>query len=267
MLNNSSTSLVSTDGSNIVLFTFFKPMLCARLNKIDGDEDETNADEEDSTKLSQSPKKLSSQKAQEVKLPAPPFVLETKFDGERCQIHYQYNDDSTLPDEDRHKFKYFSRNGFDYTTSFQLTLSPRLTEQLVKDQPVRNFILDGEMMAWNKSTKSFTQKSGNIDVKTLGLNDLHCPLFMVFDIVYFNGLVLANKPLIERREYLSKALVPEESTIQFSEQTPVEDKALVTDALNNAIDNLEEGLVVKTLDSTYEPGKRALNWLKIKPEV
>lgn len=38
-------------------------------------------------------------------------------------------------------------------------------------------------------------------------------------------------------------------------------------ALNSAIDNLEEGIVVKEPHSIYKPNARKEGWIKVKPEV
>lgn len=38
-------------------------------------------------------------------------------------------------------------------------------------------------------------------------------------------------------------------------------------ALNDAIDNREEGIVVKDSNSIYKPNARREGWIKIKPEV
>ena len=38
------------------------------------------------------------------------------------------------------------------------------------------------------------------------------------------------------------------------------------DALNDAIDNREEGIMVKNPDSVYRPNTRKGGWFKIKPE-
>lgn len=38
-------------------------------------------------------------------------------------------------------------------------------------------------------------------------------------------------------------------------------------ALNSAIDNLEEGIVVKEPYSIYKPNARKEGWIKVKPEV
>ncbi|XP_049793144.1 DNA ligase 4 isoform X5 [Schistocerca nitens] len=78
------------------------------------------------------------------------YYIETKHDGERFQIHFMTG-----------TFKYFSRNGFDYTDIYGSNamtgvLTPLLSKQL---QPgVKSFIIDGEMMVWDKNIVAFRSK-------------------------------------------------------------------------------------------------------------
>lgn len=41
----------------------------------------------------------------------------------------------------------------------------------------------------------------------------------------------------------------------------------VIKVLNEAIDNREEGVVLKDPDSVYRPATRKAGWIKVKPEV
>lgn len=41
----------------------------------------------------------------------------------------------------------------------------------------------------------------------------------------------------------------------------------ILECLNNAIDNREEGVVIKRAESHYSPGQRNAGWFKIKPDV
>lgn len=78
------------------------------------------------------------------------MYVETKFDGERFQLHMENG-----------QFKYFSKNGYDYTSTYGNDFSNGLYTPLLKNafrKDVRKIILDGEMMGWNKSTKKFGSK-------------------------------------------------------------------------------------------------------------
>lgn len=55
-----------------------------------------------------------------------------------------------------------------------------------------------------------------------------------------------------------------EGVLQFPSRKLVTTKAEVTDLLNEAIDNREEGLVLKNPDSVYKPNERKGGWIKVK---
>lgn len=192
-----------------------------------------------------------------VRNPGKRFV-ETKLDGERMQLHFSNGE-----------FKYFSRNGYSYTDDFGSdarcgSVSPYLAKQLKPE--VKSCILDGEMMPWNTKYKKFGNKGMNIDVKSLRVGNIHQPCYCVFDIVYCNGKVLTNKPLSERLTTLKTVFTTCEGIIMHTTRKTVNSSQEVMEALNEAIDNQEEGLVVKDPNSIYKPNARKEGWIKIKPE-
>jgi len=234
-------------------------MLCARLNIV-GDSFSGNAPDYSQELETEESSKKTKSKGPDVTLPPPPFFIETKFDGERFQIHY----DGTA-------FKYISRKTHSYTKNFNETLTPRLRAQIKPH--VKSFIIDGEMMAWNKEMKHFTRKGKKLDVKKMTLNhSKYCPCFVAYDILYCDGQVLTQTPFKERMQILDTLFVPKADVIQISEKkiisasspNPLGD---VMKLLDDAISMEEEGLVVKEMDSIYLPGQRHVSWLKIKPEV
>lgn len=101
----------------------------------------------------------------------------SQWDGERFQIHY-----------DGRALKYISKQGHDYSLKFNVTLTPRLAPQIKLG--ARSFILDGEMMAWDKRNKGFTQKGADIDVKNFRPDNLnHCPTYVAFDVCNFSIVI------------------------------------------------------------------------------
>ncbi|KAG1700928.1 DNA ligase 4 [Nymphon striatum] len=187
-----------------------------------------------------------------------PFYIETKFDGERVQIHKQKNE-----------YKFFSRNGNDYSHVFGSSSSRGTLAQYIHPQfekEVTSFIIDGEMMGYNKDSKTIGSKGQNFDVKCLKDGDDYQPMFVAFDILLYNSKVLSNLSLRERSTYLKKLFKTLEGRLQLSEQTIGNSRKDVISALNSAIDNREEGIVVKNPLSLYKPNTRKGGWLKIKPE-
>ncbi|XP_068083258.1 DNA ligase 4 isoform X3 [Anabrus simplex] len=188
-----------------------------------------------------------------------PFCyVETKYDGERFQLHYK---DGT--------FKYFSRNGYEYTdtygqTAFNGLLSPHIAKQLRAD--IHTCILDGEMMVWDSRKKFFRPKGENIEVKSLKPDGYYRPCFCVFDILLLNDSVLTNKPLEERMKYLENVFTDAEGVILHSRRKKVTTRDEVMDELNSAIDDKLEGIVLKQPGTVYKPNSRKAGWFKIKPE-
>ncbi|XP_049941539.1 DNA ligase 4 isoform X1 [Schistocerca serialis cubense] len=186
------------------------------------------------------------------------YYIETKHDGERFQIHFMTG-----------TFKYFSRNGFDYTDIYGSNamtgvLTPLLSKQL---QPgVQSFIIDGEMMVWDKNIVAFRSKGDNIDVKSLKGGSYLQPCYCVFDILFYNGEVLTNKPLCDRIKYLNSLITPCEGVVLQTERNIVKTKDEVIERLNEAIDNKLEGIILKDPESVYKPNSRKAGWFKIKPE-
>jgi DNA ligase-4 len=69
------------------------------------------------------------------------FIIETKFDGERIQVH------RARPNT----FHYFTRNNFDFGPRGYDVLNRLFKRRLAKDRCV----LDGELVIWNKTDKNF----------------------------------------------------------------------------------------------------------------
>lgn len=189
------------------------------------------------------------------------FYIETKFDGERFQLH-----------KDGKKFMYFSRNGNDYTDTFGADNNSGKLTQFISNsfkKDVIKVILDGEMCGYNSTDKILLSKGDTFDVKSMSaasLSDNYQICFCVFDILMFNDEILTNKPLKERLGYLEKVFDPVEGRLELSTRELASRNQQVANALNNAIDSRLEGIVVKDPDSVYSPNKRNAGWFKVKPD-
>ncbi|XP_061693076.1 DNA ligase 4 [Syngnathoides biaculeatus] len=186
------------------------------------------------------------------------FYIETKLDGERIQLH-----------KDGDVYKYYSRNAFDYTQQFggsplEGSLTPYIHNAF--QNHVFNCILDGEMMAYNPSAKTFMQKGSKFDIKRLMEDSELQTCFCVFDVLLVNSQKLSKETLKKRYEVLQTIFTPVNGRIQMVLKTEARTMQDVVDSLNDAIDNREEGIMVKDPLSIYKPDKRGEGWLKIKPE-
>lgn len=187
------------------------------------------------------------------------YYVETKMDGERFQLHIN-----------KGEYKYFSRNGFDYSKSFgrnvrEGNLTPYLADLF--NVKIDNCILDGEMMVWDNSESKYRVKGENFDVKALKLGSNLRPSFCVYDILYLNGICLIDKPLAERVYRLKKVIKVNDGFLSIVKRDKVVDANHVINCLNKAFADKEEGLILKNSFAAYMPGARdGAGWYKIKPE-
>ncbi|KAM9846666.1 DNA ligase 3 [Aulostomus maculatus] len=174
---------------------------------------------------------------------------EIKYDGERVQVH-----------KNGETFSYFSRS-----------LKPVLPHKVAhfKDFIPQAFpgghsmILDAEVLLIDTKT-SKPLPFGTLGVhKKAAFQDAKVCLF-VFDCIYFNGLSLMERPLSERRKFLHDNMVEVPNRILFSEMKHVTRAGDLADMITRVIREGLEGLVLKDVKGSYEPGKR--HWLKVKKD-
>uniref|UniRef100_A0A182MD64 DNA ligase 4 n=1 Tax=Anopheles culicifacies TaxID=139723 RepID=A0A182MD64_9DIPT len=190
------------------------------------------------------------------------YWLETKMDGERFQVHW----DGTT-------FRYYSRNGHDYSEAFGRTpdqvggtLTPMLAELIAPS--TRDVILDGEMMVFDRRDLRYRDKCDGTDVKALrsGNADLR-PCFCVYDVLYHNGRSLTTVPYAERARLLQNVVREQFGFVQRCRRERVRDADHLIELINAAIDAQQEGVVLKREDAPYQPNRRAgTGWYKIKPD-
>jgi DNA ligase-1 len=203
--------------------------------------------------------------------------LEDKYDGIRAQLHV-----------DPTRAALYSRNRDDLSESF-----PDLVEAFASiAEPA---ILDGEILAWNPTAQralafsSLQQRLGRKRVTPEMLRDIPVVL-IVFDILFRGDTLLLNEPLTERRRALehfatrwsaATASAPTRGQVHLFEtrQEPTFPRLILANArrLSNG-DQLDqayidarargnEGVMIKSLASVYQPGRRGLAWLKLKREL
>ncbi|XP_061660399.1 DNA ligase 3 [Syngnathoides biaculeatus] len=174
---------------------------------------------------------------------------EIKYDGERVQVHKSGD-----------SFSYFSRS-----------LKPVLPHKVAhfKDYIPQAFpgghsmILDAEVLLIDTNT-SKPLPFGTLGVhKKAAFQDANVCLF-VFDCIYFNGNSLMERPLCERRKFLHDNMVEVPNRILFSEMKHVTRAGDLADMITRVIREGLEGLVLKDVKGSYEPGKR--HWLKVKKD-
>ncbi|MFN8498092.1 MAG: ATP-dependent DNA ligase [Anaerolineae bacterium] len=176
------------------------------------------------------------------------FAVEDKYDGVRAQVHKQ-GDRITMYsrtlDEIGHRF-------------------PELHADLLALPG--EFILDGEIVGLRDEVAiPFTQFQARLGRKSVDdalVQALPVALF-AFDLLYHDGDVLLDLPLRARRQRLA-ALLPGTAAVRRALSETATDVAHLRDEFAAARARGNEGLMIKSLDSTYKPGRRGKEWQKIK---
>lgn len=188
------------------------------------------------------------------------FLLETKFDGERVQLH-----------KEGEAYRFWSRNGFEWTEAYGGAPSRGSFTPFVHRcfaPHVRSCIIDGEMVGFNAATGAFGSKAQDFDIKSAGVEQRtgYAPCLIAFDLLLLNDAVLSNRPLRERKRLLADCVKEEPGRLQLSVWREASTAEAAAAALNDAVDGREEGVMAKRADSVYAVGSRKGGWLKLKPE-
>ena len=117
-----------------------------------------------------------------------------------------------------------------------------------------NAVVDGEVVVLDEDGKSNFGALQNWRSEADG--EIY---FYVFDLLWINGRDLMQIPLSERRTIL-KEIIPESNIIRLSENFDVSGIEFFEAADKMGL----EGIIAKRSDSTYSPGNRSKEWLKIK---
>lgn len=165
--------------------------------------------------------------------------VEWKLDGIRVQVH-RLGDDVRV----------FTRNLNDITDRV-----PDIPRAVLKLKPER-LVLDGEAIAFDASERPFLFQE---TMSSIGRETVETRVFF-FDCLHLEGNDLIDMPLSERVEALAgfaqSLRIPAEVT---------DDAARAESVLAASIAAGHEGVMVKSLDSLYQAGRRGRLWRKVKP--
>ena len=171
------------------------------------------------------------------------WIFEIKWDGIRA-ISY-INDESSLR----------SRNNKELKQNF-----PELEELR---NLAKNVVLDGEIIVLQNGICDFQtviEKSKITSKRDIERLAQEFPAtYVVFDILEKDGKQVIDLPLIERKKILDKAL-KEGKHVVLSVFVEEDGELYYREAIKKGM----EGVMAKKKDSSYKPGLRSENWLKIK---
>lgn len=230
------------------------------------------------------------------------FTCEYKYDGERAQIHVR--DDGSVRVFSRNCEDNTERYP-DITSTFARHLRPGvksavfdceavaydreagkilpfqvLSTRSRKDVKIQDVKIQARDMIGQSQSRvafyplSFVRRFAPLRVCVVRIPTLRCSnrsirtqvCLFAFDCLFADNEVLLRKPLTERRDAMRKCLVETEGELMFAKAMTSRDVEELRVFLDDSIDHNTEGLIVKTLDATYEPSKRSLNWLKLKKD-
>jgi bifunctional non-homologous end joining protein LigD len=175
------------------------------------------------------------------------FAFEYKWDGVRALLRW-----------DGRQLSMASRNLLDIT--------PRYPEiwPIADVFGSRDVILDGEVIALDDAERpSFSRLQQRMHVRDAAavrrLMQTTPVFYVVFDVLWLDGQSLIDRPWIERRDRLEE--------LELAGPAWLRSPARIgegADLLAAARAMKLEGIVAKGVNSTYRPGARSPDWLKIK---
>jgi bifunctional non-homologous end joining protein LigD len=171
------------------------------------------------------------------------WLLERKFDGERCVAH-KVGDAVRLE----------SRTGKELTGNY-----PEVRAAVAAQRP-RELLLDGEVVAFEAEQTSFARLQQRLGVTTPSTELIAAfpVVYCVFDLLELDGEDLRGRPLLERRATLTRRVLPRMG-LQLSEAWRSDSQRRFAKACRSGW----EGLIAKQADAPYSAG-RSPQWLKLK---
>lgn len=174
-------------------------------------------------------------------------VIEPKWDGVRCIVTLRADGSASIR----------SRSGRDVTDSY-----PDLHGR-PPTMAGREGVFDGEVIATDENGRaSFQRLQRRMNVRrpsaaTVSATPLY---FVVFDVLWLDGVDLTTERLSVRRGHLEEVMTGATGNWQLTTRFP---GPLTDDLLEAAAAAGLEGFILKG-DGIYRPGTRTKDWLKVK---
>jgi bifunctional non-homologous end joining protein LigD len=169
------------------------------------------------------------------------WQYELKLDGYRAQAI-----------KTEGEVRIFSRRGLDFTKRF-----PAVADELRKIRGVKQFILDGELVAIDVEGRHSFEL-----MQRIRANRAHVEFF-VFDLLHLDGKDLERQILRRRRAILERDFPDRKGSVVRLSPILRGDPRRVLQAVRELG---FEGVVAKRLDSFYEPGEEPGTWVKHKTQ-
>lgn len=185
-----------------------------------------------------------------------PAAFEYKYDGFRVVV-------SKRGDEVR----LFTRRLEDVTRQF-----PDVVKAIKQNVKGKSFILDGEVVGYDPKTKRYMPFQA---ISQRIRRKYHIERLMeelpveinIFDVIYHDGESVMAEPFDKRRKIVEKIVRTREKVIRPAVQIVTDDAERAEEFYQRALDEGEEGVIVKNLKAPYTQGRRVGFMAKLKPEV
>jgi DNA ligase-1 len=181
----------------------------------------------------------------------PQLACEYKYDGIRVQIHKYTN-----------TVRIYSRQLKEITSSF-----PEIENLILKSIPNQSVILDGEIVAIGADKRplpfqDLMRRFRRIYNAPRVQQEISVECYL-FDILYLDGELLFDSPYQERWAILSKI----GTHLTLATRLISADREEILRFYRAALNAGHEGLMIKSLQSSYYPGERKKYWVKLKEAV
>ena len=186
--------------------------------------------------------------------------------GKPCAIEYKYDGFRLIIHKKGKEISLFTRRLEKVTRQF-----PEVVEYIKKYVDGNSFILDSEAVGFDSKTKEykpFQSVSQRIKRKyNIEKFQEELPIEInVFDILYYNGKPQINEPFENRTALIKKIIKNHPYKIIYSKQIITGNEKIAEEFYKKAIQDNQEGIMMKNLKAVYQPGSRVGHMLKIKPE-
>ncbi|MCK5177142.1 MAG: ATP-dependent DNA ligase, partial [Candidatus Aenigmarchaeota archaeon] len=182
-----------------------------------------------------------------------PAVFEYKYDGMRMQIHKE-ND----------KIQIYTRMLENVTKQF-----PEIKKTILKNVKCENCVIEGEAVGIDKNTGEYIpfqyisrRIKRKYDIEKLAQE---IPVILhVFDVTYFEDKSCVNLPFSQRRKLIEKIIKPNKNIV-IAKQITTSSLKEAQLFYSKALEDKQEGVMIKNQNASYVPGSRVGTMLKLKP--
>ena len=182
-----------------------------------------------------------------------PALFEYKFDGFRVTIHKKEN-----------TITLFSRRMENVTNQF-----PDIVKDAKECIRGKSYIIDTEVVGYDKKTGKYLPFQ-KISQRIKRKHNIHqmvkdYPVEVnAFDVLYYNGKSYMKETQINRRKLLDKIIKNKKFKVKTTPKLITDSESKAQAFFKESLKNGNEGLMVKSLDEVYKPGRRVGGWVKYK---